>query len=164
MLSLMAYRTYGDQPIGLPMKILTLNCGSSSVKYSLWEMPGAVPLSQGIVERVAMGESSITHKAANRKNLQQNIECPDHKAAINFIFKFLTDTELGVIADLSEIKVVAHRVVHGGEKYTHSVFLDQDVIEAIQEYTVLAPLHNPNNLVGIRLAMATMPGIPHTAD
>lgn len=164
MLSLMAYRTYGDQPIGLPMKILTLNCGSSSVKYSLWEMPGAVPLSQGIVERVAMGESSITHKAANRKKLQQNIECPDHKAAINFIFKFLTDTELGVIADLSEINVVAHRVVHGGERYTHSVIIDQDVIEAIQEYTVLAPLHNPNNLVGIRLAMAAMPGIPHTAS
>ncbi len=146
------------------MKILTLNCGSSSVKYSLWEMPGAVPLCQGIVERVAMGNSSITHKAIRKSPIKQSHDCPDHEAAINLIFKYLTDAELGVIGDLSEIDVAAHRVVHGGEKYTHSVILDNDVIEAIDEYAVLAPLHNPNNLVGIRLAMAAMPEIPHTAS
>ena len=146
------------------MKILTLNCGSSSVKYSLWEMPGAVPLCQGIVERVAMENSSITHKTAQNSSVKQERECPDHEAAINLIFKFITDAELGVIQNLSEIGAVAHRVVHGGEKYTHSVLLDEDVIAAIDEYAVLAPLHNPNNLTGIQLAMTGMPDIPHTAS
>ncbi len=146
------------------MKILTLNCGSSSVKYSLWEMPGAVPLCQGIVERVAMGNSSITHNAARKSSVKQERDCPDHEAAINLIFKFVTDAELGVIQNLSEIGAVAHRVVHGGEKYTHSVLLDEDVIAAIDEYAVLAPLHNPNNLTGIQLAMTGMPDIPHTAS
>ena len=146
------------------MKILTLNCGSSSVKYSLWEMPGAIPLCQGIVERVAMGSSSITHQAARESPIKQSHDCPDHAAAINLIFKYLTDAELGLIGDLSEIDVAAHRVVHGGEKYTHSVRLDEDVIAAIDEYAVLAPLHNPNNLIGIQLAMAAMPEIPHPAS
>jgi len=146
------------------MKILTLNCGSSSVKYSLWDMPGAVPLCQGIVERVAMGNSSITHKAARKSSVKQERDCPEHEAAINLIFKFITDAELGVIHNLSEIGAVAHRVVHGGEKYTHSVLLDEDVIAAIDEYAVLAPLHNPNNLTGIQLAMTSMPDIPHTAS
>ena len=146
------------------MKILTLNCGSSSVKYSLWEMPGAVPLCQGIVERVAMGNSSITHNAGRKSSVKQERDCPDDEAAINLIFKYITDTELGVIQNLSEIGAVAHRVVHGGEKYTHSVLLDEDVIAAIDEYAVLAPLHNPNNLIGIQLAMTAMPDIPHTAS
>ena len=84
--------------------------------------------------------------------------------AINLIFDFLTDPERGVICDLSEIETVAHRVVHGGEKYTHSVLLDDDVIQAIEDNAVLAPLHNPNNLIGIRIAMEAMPDIPHTAS
>jgi acetate kinase len=146
------------------MKILTLNCGSSSVKYSIWEMPGATPLCQGIVERVAMGGSIITHKVANRDSLLHKHDCPDHEAAINLIFNYLTDANHGVIRDLSEIETVAHRVVHGGEKYTHSVLLDEDVIQAIDEYTILAPLHNPNNLIGIRMAMEALPDIPHTAS
>lgn len=146
------------------MKVLTLNCGSSSVKYSLWEMPGAIPLCQGIVERVAMGDSSLTQKTSQHTITKPNIECADHQAAINLIFEFLSHTELGVINDLTEINAVAHRVVHGGEKYTHSVLIDADVIDAIQEYAVLAPLHNPNNLVGIRLAKVAMPDVPHTAS
>jgi acetate kinase len=146
------------------MKILTINCGSSSVKYSLWEIPNAVPLCQGIVERVAIGDSSISHMTAQRISVKKSIECPDHETAINLIFDFLTDSKLGVLGDLSEIEAVAHRVVHGGEKYTHSVTIDQDVIDAIEKYAVLAPLHNPNNLIGIRLAMAAMPEVPHTAS
>jgi acetate kinase len=146
------------------MKILTLNCGSSSVKYSVWEMPGASPLCQGIVERVTISNSTITHKVTRSSRFKQNHDCPDHETAINLIFDFLTDGEHGVIHDLSEIGTVAHRVVHGGEKYTHSVLLDDDVIQAIDDYAVLAPLHNPNNLVGIRMAMDAMPDIPHTAS
>ena len=109
------------------MKILTLNCGSSSVKYSLWEMLGPVPLCQGIIERVAMEGSLISHRTT-RINIQKlEVDCPDHDAAINLIFEYLLDSEAGIVDDLSEIDAVAHRVVHGGEKYTHSVQIDDDV-------------------------------------
>jgi acetate kinase len=146
------------------MKILTLNCGSSSVKYSLWEMPGAKPLCQGIVERVGMGDSKITHKTGSYTSKNQAVNCPDHHDAINLIFDFITGSKSGVLSDLSEIEVVAHRVVHGGEKFTHSVVIDDEVIAAIDEFAILAPLHNPNNLLGIRMAQKIMPGVPHTAS
>lgn len=146
------------------MKILTLNCGSSSVKYSLWEMPGARPLCQGIVERVGIGDSTITHKVLTGASMNHEADCPNHQAAINLIFAFITNPDHGVIGDLSDIEAVAHRVVHGGEKYTHSVIIDDDVIAAIDEFAILAPLHNPNNLLGIRMAMKAMSAIPHTAS
>lgn len=146
------------------MKILTLNCGSSSVKYSLWEMPGAVPLCQGIIERVTMEGGLISHRTPSINIQKLAVDCPDHGAAINLIFEYLLDPALGAVDDFSEIDAVAHRVVHGGEKYTHSVKIDDDVIEAIQEYSALAPLHNPNNLVGIQLAMEAVPDVVHTAS
>jgi acetate kinase len=146
------------------MKILTLNCGSSSVKYSLWKMPGAIPLCQGIVERVTVGGSFIRHKVAGADEYKKMHECPTHEDAITLIFEFIIDDTYGVLSDLSEVGVMAHRVVHGGEKYTHSVLIDDDVIKAIEDNAVLAPLHNPNNLVGIRIAMDAMPDIPHTAS
>lgn len=146
------------------MKVLTLNCGSSSVKYSLWDMPGALPLCQGIVERVIVGGSFIRHKVAGSDEIKKMHECPTQDDAIHLIFSFLTDTVHGVVADLSEVGAMAHRVVHGGEKYTHSVLINADVIQAIEDNAVLAPLHNPNNLIGIRIAMQAMPDIPHTAS
>jgi acetate kinase len=146
------------------MKIFTLNCGSSSLKYSLWEMPGPAPLCQGMVERVSLGNTSITHRVVDRSSLIREHDCPDHKTALNLIFDLLMDDEHGIIRDLSEIDVVAHRVVHGGEKYTHSILLDDDVIQAIDEYAILAPLHNPHNLTGIRMAMESIPDIPHTVS
>ena len=94
------------------MKILTLNCGSSSVKYSFWEMPGAIPLCQGIVERVTVGGSTIKHKVAGADEVLIQHECPTHTEAIHLIFDYLTSIEDGVIRDLSEVDVVAHRIVH----------------------------------------------------
>ncbi len=146
------------------MKIITLNCGSSSVKYSAWEMPGAEPLCQGIVERVTIGGSTITHKVSGLDEMKVAHECPTHAEAISLIFSFLTDANHGVVRSLAEVDAVAHRVVHGGERYTHSVLIDDDVIQAIEENIVLAPLHNPNNLMGINLARQAMPAIPHTAS
>jgi acetate kinase len=146
------------------MKVLTLNCGSSSVKYSVWEMPGAIPLCQGIVERVGIGGSFIRQKVSGSDEIRIEQDCPTGEAAIRLIFSAITDKENGVISDFSEINAVAHRVVHGGESYTHSVMVDDDVIQAIKDNAVLAPLHNPNNLIGIQIAMETMPDIPHTAS
>ena len=146
------------------MKFMTLNCGSSSVKYGLWEMPGSMPLSQGIVERVTIGGSSITHRAAGKDPLHRKQDCPTHNEAIDLIFHMLTTGDHRVISAVDEIKAVAHRVVHGGEKYTKSVLIDDQVLQAIEENAGLAPLHNPKNLVGIRSAMEVLPNVPHTAS
>jgi len=146
------------------MKVLTLNCGSSSVKYSAWEMPGSTPLCQGIVERVTLGSSAIAHRAVGGRAFEADHGCPTHEDAIRLIFETITSPDLGVVDDLSAIGAVAHRVVHGGERYTDSVLIDDDVISAIEDHAVLAPLHNPNNLAGIRTAMKLMPDVPHTAS
>jgi acetate kinase len=146
------------------MKVLTLNCGSSSVKYSVWEMPGAKPVCQGIVERVGIGGSFIRHKISGSDEIRIEDDCPNGEAAIKLIFSTISDKTHGIISSFDEINAVAHRVVHGGESYTHSVMIDDDVIQAIKDNAVLAPLHNPNNLIGIHIAMETMPAIPHTAS
>jgi acetate kinase len=146
------------------MKIMCLNCGSSSVKYSLWDMPSATPLCQGIVERVTVGASTVRHKVAGAPEIRFDHDCPQHDIAIRLIFDLLTHPQHGGLSDLSELDAIAHRVVHGGEKYTYSVLIDADVISAIETNAVLAPLHNRANLTGIRLAMQALPGIPHTAS
>ena len=146
------------------MKILTLNCGSSSVKYGLWEMPGEQPLAQGLIERVGLADGIITHTVTGRDPVRMDRDFPTHGDAIGAAFEFLTHDDHGVISDVSEIAAAAHRVVHGGEQYTHSVLIDDDVIAAIEDNAVLAPLHNPNNLAGIRYAMSIMPDKPHTAS
>jgi acetate kinase len=145
------------------MKIMTLNCGSSSVKYALWEMPGASRLCNGIVERIGVGCSTITHQRNGKEAIQEQHVCPTHNIAINLVFNLLTSPEHGPISDLSEIAAVAHRVVHGGEKYTKSVIIDRDVIEVIEANVSLAPLHNPPNLLGINAATQLMKDIPHIA-
>lgn len=145
------------------MKILTLNCGSSSVKYGLWEMPGERPLAQGLIERVGLGNGAIGHNSTGRDSVRVARDFPTHGAAIEAVFEYLTHETHGAIGDVADIDAVAHRVVHGGEQYTHSVLIDHDVIAAIEENAVLAPLHNPNNMVGIHHAMGIMPDKPHTA-
>jgi len=146
------------------MKIMTLNCGSSSVKYSLWEMPGSRPLCQGIVERVGLGSGSIRHQVAAAGETSIDHGCATHDDAVQLVFETITDPQRGVVRNLSEIVAVAHRVVHGGERYTSSVLIDGEVIQAIEDHAVLAPLHNPVNLVGIRYAMEVMSDVPHTAS
>jgi len=146
------------------VKILTLNCGSSSVKYSLWEMPQAVPLCLGIAERVGLTDSFVRHQVSGRDEVRIERGFPSHAEALELIFSLLTDAEHGALRDVSDIDAVAHRVVHGGERFTSSVLIDDEVIGAIEDNFDLAPLHNPNNLAGIRSAIAKLPDIPHTAS
>jgi acetate kinase len=146
------------------VKILTLNCGSSSVKYSLWNMPDGTPLCQGIAERVGLGGSFVRHRTVGKPEIRIDQDCPTHDVAIQLAFELLTGPAHGLLKATSEIDAVSHRVVHGGERYTQSVLIDEAVIQAIQDNIVLAPLHNPNNLAGIRFAKEVLPDVPHTAS
>lgn len=145
------------------MKVLTLNCGSSSVKYSIWSMPSKEVLCSGTVERVTLGNSFIKHKKSGQDEVTQKQDCPNHEVAIELIIKFLRDRESGVIVDLSEIDAVGHRVTHGGEKFVKSAIINDGVIKSIEDCAALAPLHNPPQLAGIRAAMKLMPNIPHVS-
>ena len=146
------------------MRILTLNCGSSSVKYALWEMPGGRPLAQGLVERIGLEGGLVNHSEPGRETTSLERDVPTHEVAIDLVFETLTGGADPPIADIGDIDAVAHRVVHGGERYTNSVLIDDDVIAAIEEHAVLAPLHNPNNLIGIDRARTIVPDRPHTAS
>jgi acetate kinase len=147
------------------MKIMTLNCGSSSVKYSFWDILPETKkkLCDGIVEKVTQVGSFIRHQMPGAKEIVQHQECPDHSKAIRLIMDTLTSPEQGVIDELSDINAVAHRVVHGGEKFRASVRIDGKVLEAIEQFSALAPLHNPPNLLGIDIMMKLGPWIPHIA-
>ncbi|MGB4729730.1 MAG: acetate kinase, partial [Candidatus Hydrothermia bacterium] len=145
------------------MKILTLNCGSSSIKYQVYDWGQKRPVCKGIVERVAIGNSFILHELPGRDPVKIDHECPDHKVAIELVLKIISDHDFGVIKSVKEIDVVSHRVVHGGEKFTKSVLIDREVIKTFKELTPLAPLHNPANVMGIEAAMKLMPDIPHVA-
>ncbi len=145
------------------MKILTLNCGSSSVKYQVYDWEEKVPLAQGVVERVTIGDSFIKHTPFGKDPVKISHECPDHEEAIKLIMDTLTHPDYGVIKDLSEIDAVGHRVVHGGEEFTKSVLIDDKVIKTFTELSSLAPLHNPANVKGIKAAMKVLPNVPHVA-
>lgn len=147
------------------MKIMTLNCGSSSVKYSLWNsLPKTkAKLCEGIVERVTIKGGAIRHQLPEVREMVQYQECPDHEIALKLIVDTLTSGDYGIINDLSEIDAVAHRVVHGGEKFRMSMQIDNRLLKTIEEYSELAPLHNPPNLLGIKTMMNLMPKIPHIA-
>lgn len=145
------------------MKVMILNCGSSSVKYALFEMPDGKKLSHGIVQRVAMDGSFINHFGLSSSPQVDYHECPDHATAVEWIFKWLIDKKHGAIRNIQEIKIVGHRVVHGGEKFSKPMIIDNEVINKIEECSILAPLHNPANFSGIKAAMAVMPDILHAA-
>jgi acetate kinase len=144
------------------MKVLTLNCGSSSVKYALFDMPGNQKLCHGLVDRVGLAGSFIEHVKLGTLYTHHQ-ECPTHAAALKLVIQFLTDPERGVVRSLPEIRAVGHRVVHGGENFAKPVFIDGSVIKAIEEHSELAPLHNPINLAGIRAITDLMPGILQVA-
>jgi len=145
------------------MDILTLNCGSSSVKYQLYRWSEKKVLSKGIVERVGIGGSFIDHYANGKGNLKFEHNCPDHKFAIKLIIDTLLDSEMGVIKDLKSIQGVGHRMVHGGEKFAKSVIIDDEFLKTFEALSDLAPLHNPPNLLGVRAAKELLPDIPHCA-
>lgn len=145
------------------MKILALNCGSSSVKYQLYDWETKSVVAKGVVERVGIGDSFIIHEVPGRETYRNEYECHDHNTAINLVVNTLESKEHGVIKEIVEISAVGHRVVHGGEKFKSSVLIDDEVIKAIEDVQHLAPLHNPPNLAGIRAAKAILPDVPHVA-
>lgn len=145
------------------MDILALNCGSSSVKYQLFDWDKKEVIAKGMVERVIVGDSFIIHEVPGRETYREESECPDHQVAIDLIIKTLTDPGHGVLADINQISAIGHRVVHGGEKFTCSVMIDEQVLDAVKEVQHLAPLHNPPNIAGIEAAQALLPQVPHIA-
>jgi acetate kinase len=146
------------------MKILVLNCGSSSIKYQLIEMDekNHSVLAKGLLERIGLKMGEFTHKWNGQKHYEQ-LPIPNHTEGIKIVLQALTNKEYGVISDLKEIKAVGHRVAHGGEKFTHSVRIDNNVISMIKDLCDLAPLHNPGALQGIAAMQAVLPGIPMAA-
>jgi len=145
------------------MIILTLNCGSSSAKYQVYNWETKDILAVGIVEKVTIGGSFISHRAKGREEVVFNHDCPTHTDAIELIIKTLTDKETGVINDMSVIKAVGHRVLHGGMKFTKSVIVDNAAMAAFNEVKDLGPLHNPANIMGIEAAQKVLPNVPHCA-
>lgn len=146
------------------MKILVLNSGSSSVKYQVFEIDAVEDrLCRGSVERVGLDDAEISQSAGGRDAFELVRPIPDHKVAIEEILALLTDAEHGIIGNLKEIEGVGHRVVHGGEKFSHSVVIDEDVYRAIRDCCEIAPLHNPPNLLGIDACAKLLPGVPQVA-
>ncbi len=146
------------------MDILTLNCGSSSLKYQLYRWEDRDVLASGVVERVTVGGSFINHysKRSGKKTKIEH-DCPHHRDAIELIVRTLLDPEVGAISDLSDIRAVGHRVVHGGDRFAKSVIIDDAALAAFRDLSDLAPLHNPPNITGIEAARAVLPGVPHCA-
>lgn len=145
------------------MIIMALNCGSSSVKYQLFDWEKTEVVAKGMVERVIVGDSFIVHEVPGREAYKLEEDCPDHRAAIDLVIRMVTDPSHGVLKSVDEISAVGHRVVHGGEKFTCSVRIDEKVLDAVKEVQHLAPLHNPPNIDGIEAAQSLMPDIPHVA-
>ena len=145
------------------MDILAINCGSSSVKYQLFDWAKKEVIAKGVVERVVVGGSFIQHEVPGRDKYKKESECPNHNVAMDLIIKTLTDPEHGVLSDISQISAVGHRVVHGGEKFTKSVMIDEKVLDAVKEVQHLAPLHNPPNIAGIEAMLAVLPDVPNVA-
>ncbi len=145
------------------MKILALNCGSSSVKYQLYDWETHKVAAKGAVERIGLKDPFLQHKTDRREERILEPLLTDHVHALELIMKMLVDTVCGVIENVSEISAVGHRVVHGGEKFTKSTIITDEVIETIKELSGIAPLHNPPNLAGILAARALMPEVPQVA-
>jgi acetate kinase len=145
------------------MLILVINCGSSSVKYQLIQTDTGVALARGNVERIGMSGAVISISRHDGYNAKFGVEILDHTQAIEQILTYLQHPQHGVIKDKSEVEAVGHRVVHGGEKFTDSVLIDDEVLAKIRQCIELAPLHNPHNLRGINAAMSSLPGLPQIA-
>ena len=142
------------------MKILVINCGSSSLKYQLIDMANEDVMASGLVERIWIEGSKLTHKKDGEKFVTET-EMKDHRVALKLVLDELLNKEHGAISDLKEINAVGHRVVHGGEKFNDSVVVDDKVLQEIKECFALAPLHNPANLMGIEAIQGLMPDVPN---
>ena len=144
------------------MKILVINCGSSSLKFQLIDSDTEAVIGKGLCERIGIEGSKISFTPAGKDKITKETPMPDHNEAIRLVIEAITDPVNGV-AQLSEIGAVGHRIVHGGENFTSSVVINDEVIKAIEEVSDLAPLHNPANLIGIRACQKAMPNVPMVA-
>ncbi len=145
------------------MKVLVINCGSSSLKYQLIDSDSEGVLAKGLCERIGIDGGMITYQPEGKEKIKKQVDMPDHTEAVKLVIDSLIDKENGVIASLDEIGAVGHRIVHGGEKFASATVINDEVIKAIEECNDLAPLHNPANLIGIRSCQAIMPGVPMVA-
>ncbi len=145
------------------MKILVVNCGSSSVKYQLIDTETEIALAKGMVSRIGMSASVLTHKPHDRPEVKVSGEILDHIVAIEYVVSMLMSPNHGVIKDRSEIQAVGHRVVHGGEEFTDSVLITPELMQRLRSLIELAPLHNPHNIRGINACEKTLPNVPQVA-
>ncbi|ODA40928.1 acetate kinase [Desulfosporosinus sp. BG] len=145
------------------MKILVVNCGSSSLKYQLIDMTTKDTVGIGLVERIGLEGAVLTHRTASGEKEVITTEIPNHTVAIELVLKALVSPTYGAVNDLKEIAAVGHRVVHGGENFAKSAIIDSAVMQAIQDCIEIAPLHNPPNISGIEACQKLMPGIPQVA-
>ncbi len=143
------------------MVILTLNCGSSSAKYQVYDWDNKSVLAVGVVERIGLEYSTIEHKVTDKKPVEDKFTCPTHKEAIELIIKLLLDKKTGVIKDIKDIGAVGHRVLHGGELFKKSTLVTDEVLEELKKLIFLGPLHMPANIMGIEAARKVMTDCPH---
>lgn len=144
------------------MIVLVVNCGSSSLKYQLVNMDNEEVMAKGLVEKIGLSDSLLTHKwNGQKKEVQQSI--PDHQVAVKMVLDILTDAECGVIKSMDAIDAVGHRVVHGGEEFASSTVINDEVMKALEKCSAMAPLHNPPNIIGINACKAIMPNVPQVA-
>ena len=145
------------------MKVFVLNCGSSSVKYQLFNMEDESVMAKGLVERIGSDDAILTHTPAGRTSVKRTSSILDHTTAVGQVLEMLVHPEHGVIKDISDIRAVGHRVLHGGPTFTESVLINGEVKQAIRDCIPLGPLHNPANLMGILAAESNIPGVPQVA-
>lgn len=145
------------------MKILVLNCGSSSLKYQLIDMDNESVLAKGLCERIGIDGSKLTHKPTGKDEYVVEKPMKDHQVAVELVMDALQDAEHGVIQSTDEISAIGHRVLHGGTVYSDSIVVNDDVKRVIREFFDLGPLHNPANLIGIEASEAAMPGKKNVA-
>lgn len=145
------------------MKVLVINCGSSSLKYQLIDMQNEELLAIGLAERIGIDDSFLTHETIGKEKVVIKEDLKDHKITLGFVMSALTNPEYGVIKSMDEISATGHRVVHGGEEFTSSVLITDKVISEVERCANLAPLHNPPNLMGIHAAKELLPDVPMVA-
>ncbi len=145
------------------MKILVINAGSSSLKYQLIDMDNEQIIAKGLAERIGIEGSNLQHRPTGKEAVVIEQPMKDHTEAIKIVLKALTDPKHGVIADMSAIHAVGHRVLHGGQKFTESMLINEEVIETVRAYIPLGPLHNPANIMGIEACQKVMPNTPMVA-
>ena len=142
------------------MKVLVVNSGSSSIKYQLFNMTDESVLAKGLIERIGISDSIINHYPSGKEPIITHQDIPNHRMGIKLMMNALLHPDYGVIKDISEIVAAGHRVVHAGEKYSGSVLLTDEVMDALKECIELAPLHNPPNILGVEVCKELMPGVP----